>query len=159
MNAGQAVARELRHYRSAVIAARDADGYPLSARCVPPVADEAAGTFSLALPEGLAFVAGPAWLLCHFHDERFWSLRSFGARGSLERTPDGWRFRPTTFVPGMGGIVSMARLFLAGRRRARRYLASRGLVPPPVPWDRINAIKHDMAERRDVRNDSGTAGG
>lgn len=147
MNAWRAVARGLRRYDSAVIAAHDTDGYPVSVRCVP-AADERAGTFSLPLADGLGFAAGPAWLLCHYHDERFWSLRSFGARGSLERTPEGWRFRPTAFVPGMGGIVPMVRLFVAGRRRARRYLASRGLVPPAVPWDRINAIKHEMAEAR-----------
>jgi hypothetical protein len=147
MNTWRAVARELRRYDDAVIAAHDTDGYPVSARCVP-AADERARTLSLPLSDGLGFVGGPAWLLCHYHDDRFWSLRSFGARGVLERTPEGWRFRPTAFVPGMGGIVPMIRLFVSGRRRARRYLASRGLVPPAVPWDRINAIKHEIGEAR-----------
>ncbi len=157
MNAWPAVARELGHYDSAVVAARDTDGYPVSVRCVP-VPEASGGTFSLPVSDRIGLVAGPAWLLCHSHDDRFWSLRSFGARGSLERTPEGWRFRPAAFVPGLGGIVPMIRFFLAGRRRARRYLDSRGLVPPAVPWDRINAIKHEMAARRDLRNDSGTHG-
>ena len=155
MNSWRAVARELGRYDSAVLAAHGTDGYPVSARCVP-APDERAGTFSLTLSDDPGFVAGPAWLLCHYHDLGLWSLRSFGARGSLERTPEGWRFRPATFVPGMGGIVATARLFLAGRRRARRYLVSRGLLPPAVPWDRINAIKHELAEQRDARNDSRT---
>jgi hypothetical protein len=157
VNVWRAVARELRRYDSAVVAARDADGYPVSVRCVP-VADASGGTFSLPLPDGLGCLAGPAWLLCHSHDDRFWSLRSFGARGSLERTPDGWRFRPIALVPGLGGFVPMIRLFVGGRRRARRYLNSRGLVPPAVPWDRIIAIKHEMVARRDFRNDSRTPG-
>lgn len=153
MNPWRAVAGELGRYDSAVIAARDTDGYPVSVRCVP-AADAGDGTFSVPLPDALGFAPGPAWLLCHSHDDRFWSLRSFGARGSLERTPEGWRFRPTAFVPGMGGIVPMVRMFLSGRRRAARYLAARGLTPPEVPWDRINAIKHEMVERD--RNDSRT---
>ncbi len=157
MSAWRSVARELGHYDSAVVAGCDVDGYPVSVRCVP-TADASTGTFSLPLSNDLGLVAGPAWLLCHSHDDRFWSLRSFGARGSLERTLDDWRFRPIAFVPGLGGIVPMVRLFLAGRRRARRYLNSRGLVPPAVPWDRINAIKHEMAARRDLRNDSRTHG-
>ena len=148
MNAWRAVAREVRRYDSAVIAGQDVAGYPVSARCLP-AADERSGTFAVALADDLGFQDGPAWLLCHFHDEWFWSLRSFGARGTLERTSDGWRFRPTVFVPGMGGIVPMVRLFLSARRRARRYLASRGLTPPEVPWDWINAIKHEtIAARR-----------
>jgi len=102
VRAWRAITRELRHYDSAVIAARDRDGYPVSVRCVP-IPDERTATFAVALPEGLGVESGPAWLLCHFHDERFWSLRSFGARGSLERTGGSWRFRPARFVPGMGG--------------------------------------------------------
>jgi len=157
VRAWRAITRELRHYDSAVIAARDRDGYPVSVRCVP-IPDERTATFAVALPEGLGVESGPAWLLCHFHDERFWSLRSFGARGSLERTGGSWRFRPARFVPGMGGVAASIRLFVGGRRRARGYLATRGLEPPAIPWDRIIAIKHDVrATTR--RNDSRTTGG
>lgn len=150
MTVWRVVARELRRYGSAVVATRDQDGHPVSVRCVP-VPDERSETFSVPLPDGLGVAAGPAWLLCHFHDDQYWSLRSFGARGSLERTPGGWRFRPTSVVPGMGGIMPMIRLVFGGRRRAFRYLARRGLVPPEAPWDRINAIKQQM--KAEHRND------
>ncbi len=147
MTPWRAVARELRHYKSAVLAARDREGYPVSVRCVP-VPDEPTGTFRVSLPDGLGTVAGPAWLLCHFHDERYWSLRSFGSRGSLERSSEGWRFTPVTFVPGMGGVMPWVRLMFGGRTRAMRYLAVRHLTPPAPPWDRINGIKHQMKLER-----------
>jgi hypothetical protein len=148
-----AVARELRRYDSAVVVARDERGYPVSVRC-KLVPEERTSTFKVPIPDGLGIAVGPAWLLCHFHDERFWSLRSFGARGSLERTEGEWRFRPTAFVTGVGGIAAAVRMYVGARGRARRYLAARGLKPPEIRWDQINAIKKEMAAER--RNDSRT---
>jgi hypothetical protein len=148
-----AVARELRRYDSAVVVVRDDRGYPVSVRCAP-APDERTATFKVPIPDGLGIAVGPAWLLCHFHDERFWSLRSFGARGSLERAKGEWRFRPTAFVTGVGGIAAAVRMYVGARARAGRYLASRGLKPPEILWDQINAIKKEMAAER--RNDSRT---
>jgi hypothetical protein len=147
-----AVARELRRYDSAVVVVRDDRGYPVSVRCAP-VPDERTATFTVSIPGGLGIALGPAWLLCHFHDERFWSLRSFGARGLLERAEEDWRFRPTAFVTGVGGIAAAVRMYVGARGRARRYLAARGLKPPEIRWDQLNAIKKQAADRR---NDSRT---
>lgn len=152
MRAWREVSRGLRHYDSAVLSARDREGYPVTVRCVPaPDADRAA--FAVRVPDGLRVEAGPAWLLCHFHNDKFWNLRSFGARGRLERADGTWLFRPTAFVPGMGGIVAMVRLFVRGRRNAYRYLAARHLEPPDVRWDLVNEAKarakaHLAAARR-----------
>jgi hypothetical protein len=143
VTAWRAITSELLRYDSAVIAARDGLGYPVSVRCIP-LRDDRTETFAVSLPDGLGVVPGPAWLLCHFHDERFWSLRSFGARGVLESTAGGWRFRPTTFVAGMGGVAAAIRLLIGGRRRAQRYLAARGLEPPEIPWDGFAAIKREV---------------
>ncbi len=140
MRTWRKVARELRHYESAVLSARDGEGFPVTIRCVP-AADEHRLAFWVHVPDGLGIEAGPAWLLCHFHDEHFWGLRSFGARGWLERADGGWLFRPSAFVPGMGGIVAMIRMFVGGRRRAYRYLAVRRLEPPEVHWDLVNEAK------------------
>lgn len=141
MKAWQKIARELRHYDSAVLSARDSDGFPVAVRCVP-VPDEDRGVFWVHIPDGLGIEAGPAWLLCHFHNEQFWGLRSFGARGRLDLVDGGgWSFRPTAFVPGMGGIAAMVRMFVGGRRRAYRYLAVRHLEPPVVRWDLVNEAK------------------
>ena len=147
------IAQAMRGYDSAVIAARDERGYPVSVR-IRPIPDERTQTLSVPLPDGLSMEPGPAWLLCHYHDEHLWSLRSFGARGWLELGPDGWHFRPTTFVPGMGGIAAMVRLFVGGRRRARRYITARGIVPPEIRWDQINAIK----QRIKAEHAAGSAG-
>lgn len=152
MIAWREMARALRGYDTAVIAARDGHGYPVSVRFTP-VPDERTQTLPVTLSDGL-MEPGPAWLLCHYHDEHLWSLRSFGARGSLELMPDGWRFRPTTFVPGMGGLVAMIKLFVGGRRRAHRYLTARGIVPPEIRWDQINAIK----QRIKAEHAAGSAG-
>jgi len=140
MKTWRQVARELRHYDSAVLSARDGDGYPVTFRCMP-APEPGRGAFRVSLPEALGVVAGPAWLLCHFHDEMFWGLRSFGARGRLEPAADGWLFRPTVFVPGMGGIGAMVRMFVGGRSRASRYLAVRHLQPPIIRWDLVNEAK------------------
>lgn len=145
MKAWRDVARAIPHYESAVLSARDSDGYPVTIRCVP-APDENRVAFMVRIPEGLGVAAGPAWLLCHFHDERFWSLRSFGARGRLERADGGWLFRPTAFVPGMGGVMAMVRMFVGGRRRAYRYLAVRHLEPPDIRWDLVHEAKSRAKE-------------
>ena len=145
------IARAMRGYDSAVITARDERGYPVSVR-MRPIPDERTQTLSVPLPDDLRMEPGPAWLLCHYHDEHLWSLRSFGARGWLELRPDGWHFRPTTFVPGMGGIAAMVRLFVGGRRRARRYVTARGIVPPEIRWDQINAVKRQVKAERAARS-------
>ncbi len=89
MKVWREVARALRRYNSAVLSARDGDGFPVTIRCVP-APDEDRLAFWVRVPDGLGVEAGPAWLLCHYHDEQFWGLRSFGARGSLERADGGW---------------------------------------------------------------------
>lgn len=146
MSAWRRVARELRNYDSAVLSARDGDGYPVTLRCVP-APDSRREAFRVQVPDVLGVMAGPAWLLCHFHDDKFWSLRSFGARGRLELADDGWLFRPTDFVPGMGGIAAMVRMFVGGRRRAYRYLAVRHIQPPDIRWDLLNVAKARAKQR------------
>jgi hypothetical protein len=140
MKVWREVSRELRRYDSAVLSARDREGYPVTVRCVPGP-DEDRTAFTVRIPDGLGVEVGPAWLLCHFHDRQFWGLRSFGARGQLERADGAWLFRPTAFVPGMGGVIAMVRMFVGGRRRAYRYLAIRHLEPPDVRWDLVNEAK------------------
>jgi hypothetical protein len=155
LRAWREVSHELRRYDSAVLAARDRDGYPVTVRCVP-APDDGRAAFAVRVPDGLDVEAGPAWLLCHFHDLQFWGLRSFGARGQLERADGGWLFRPTAFVPGMGGLVAMVRLFVGGRRRAYRYLAARHLEPPDVRWDLVNQAKAKAKEHLAAARDHAT---
>lgn len=128
--------RELRHYRTAVLSWRDADGGPTSARVRPvPTADA-----RLLVPDVEAR-EGPASLLCHAHDDRLWSLRDFVVVGSLARTDEGWVFSPQRFVRGASPRPGDAlRTLVRSRAAARRYLHRRGLPRPAVAWDEFAAL-------------------
>lgn len=138
------IVAELRHFDSAVLTARDADGYPLSVRC-HPLPDPANQTFRVRVGPGLTPRPGPAGLLCHRHDERLWNQRAFLVRGTLAEAADGsaYVFRPTAFVPGagLGGLRGFVRFIREARRATDRYLAARHLARPRIPWADVNAIK------------------
>ncbi len=142
-------ARRMPEFTSAVLAAFDGDGRPTLVR-VRPAPGPAAGTFALPLPAGESLREGRASLLCHSHDEQLWNLRSFVVVGELAG-PDGdaWRFTPTRFVPGAQrlGPVGGVQAVRAMRATARRYLATRGLPRPAVPWEEYHEIKARIARR------------
>jgi hypothetical protein len=139
----------LASYESAVLTGRDAAGYPCGVRCHPRP-DAATQTLRLDLPAGLPLVPGPTGLLCHYHDEQLWNMRMFNARGTLERDNEGWFFRPTQFLPGMGsgGALDTIKTIVNARKTATRYLAKRGLARPAIPWAQLKAAKAE-AERED----------
>jgi hypothetical protein len=73
-----------------------------------------------------------------------WNIRSFMVRGTLEPAGgDGWLFRPTRFVPGIGigGPAGMVRFAIAKRSAARRYLQRRGLARPKIDWAQLKAAQ------------------
>lgn len=128
------IERYLPQFDSAVLTTIDEAGGPFSLRCRPQRTGE--DQLTLALPESILFLPGPACLLFHWHDERLWNLKSFVLRGTLEKSVAGWTFRPHKFIPGMGigGLRSFWRLLVQGRRTTNRYLKQRGLSRPAVPW-------------------------
>jgi hypothetical protein len=142
------ILRNVTLYPSAVLTGRDADGYPYSVRCTPRP-DLAARAFRVALPPETPIQPGPAGLLCHRHDEAMWNLQSFVARGALIRDEAGWRFEPRSSIPGMDqrSPRAMLRFLTDSRRRAKEYLAKRGLPRPAVPWAEIIAVK-EQAKRQ-----------
>ncbi len=108
-----------------------------------PALDHRAQVLRVLVPDGLGMVPGPAGLLCHRHDEQLWRLKSFLLRGSLERTGHDWVFHPHRLVRGMDTTpVSNLRLLRDARRTARRYLATRGLRRPTIPWDHYARLKN-----------------
>src|SRR6266545_5845768 len=120
------IATRLPRFASAVLTGLDSRGDPVSVRCQPTL-DHHAQVLRAAVPEGLGMVPGPAGLLCHYHDEQLWGLRSFLLKGTLERTGHDWMFRPRELVPGMDTtLLSNLRLLRKGRRTAKRYLAACG---------------------------------
>ncbi len=134
--------KSLAMFSSAVVTGTDAEGYPFSVRCTPQV-DPAQQVLHIPFPNDLPIEPGPAGLLCHSHDEGLWNLKSFIARGRLEREANGWMFHPRQLIPGagMGGLPGFMRWIMSSRRAAKQYLEKRGLPRPTIPWKAIAALR------------------
>jgi hypothetical protein len=135
----------LRKYPTAVLTVTDAAGYPFSIRCVPEP-DPDRQVLKVTLPGYVDAQAGPAGLLCHFHDDLLWSQTNFVAYGALERDNSGWVFRATRLIEGAGAGMGFLRQVRTGRRSAQRYLDKRGLSWPQIPWSRLHTI-YEKAQR------------
>jgi hypothetical protein len=140
---GLAVGR-LPGFTDAVLAAVDPAGNPTLVR-TRPVPDAATRRFTLTVPDGEELSAGPASLLCHGHDDRLWSLRSFVVAGDLTAgtRPGEWTLEPSRYVPGGAdrmGPVSMVRTLRDLRRTAQAYLDRRDLPRPVIPWAEYEAL-------------------
>ena len=137
-------ARELAGYPSAVFAARDARGGITLARAVPQPAD---GGYLVAAAPDADMVDGPASLLVHRHDDKLSKLRMALVRGQISRlgTDADWFFTP-------GRVVRPADSPLRALRDVRaataRYLSTRSLPRPAVPWDQYRTLARRPADRR-----------
>lgn len=140
--------RYLNQFDSAVLTGYDPMGYPFSVRCTPQP-DVARQVLRVQTPEG-TLQPGPAGLLCHSHDEYLWNQRSFVVRGTLERDDQGWLFRPSQVIPGVGldGLAGFIRFVMDARRTAKNYLAKRGLPRPKIPWADVIAVKKQARLKR-----------
>ena len=129
-------------FESAVLNARDGEGYPYSVRCRPEQ-DRPAGLLRIDLAEGTNVQPGPASLVCHSHDEELWNQKILLLRGRLEETGDGHVFRPEKFVPSIGtaGPLGTVRMLLSVRKASAAYLKKRNLERPRIPWAEIAAVK------------------
>lgn len=140
--------RYLPEFDTAVLTGFDTSGRPFSLRCQPLIDDDR--VVRLQLPAYIELLPGPANLLCHRHDERLWNLKSFALRGLLERDDGGWLLRPEVFIPGagIGGLMSYVRFLRSGRRTTRRYLKTRNLDRPRVPWDEWQEVFDSTSEEK-----------
>jgi hypothetical protein len=87
-----------------------------------------------------------ASLLCHRHDEKVWSQRSFVAAGDVTADGDSAVFTAQRFIPGGSPDPRVAlRMLRTARSTTRRYLDKRGLPRPAVDWDAFKAL-HDRAD-------------
>lgn len=128
----------LKLFPTVVLSWVDDDGYPVSVRVSPEPID-GAEVLRFIPPADLELRAGPASVLGHAHNEETWNLKSFLARGRLERDERGWVFRPLAFIPGagVGSPLDQLKPALKMRPTAKRYLKRRGLSRPVIPWDNI----------------------
>ncbi|MSP59746.1 MAG: hypothetical protein EXR72_05280 [Myxococcales bacterium] len=122
-------AKWIAKFSEGVLNAVDGGGYPVSVRQTSLPFDAASGAMAVTLPESLGAVAGPASLLCHFHDENLWKLRAILVRGRIERRGGGWVFVTTAFAP-----PSMWQMMKNVKKSTRTYLETRGLPMPKVDY-------------------------
>ena len=139
------IEKYLPQFESAVLNARDGEGYPYSVRCRPEQ-DRPAGTLRIDLAGGTNVQAGPASLLYHSHDEKLWNQKIFLLRGMLEETGDGHVFRPEKFVPSIGtaGPLGAVSIVLGMRKATAGYLNRRNLVRPRIPWAEVADLKKEL---------------
>jgi hypothetical protein len=128
-------ARWVAKFPEGVVNTLDGAGYPVSVRQLALPYDAGTGTMAVVMPESLGAVAGPASLVCHFHDEKMWSLRSILLKGRLERREGGWQFVTTSFTP-----PSMWKMIKGVRQSTRQYLQKRGLAMPKVDYAVIERL-------------------
>jgi hypothetical protein len=137
------LARLFTRYDSAVLSYADACGYPISLRVAPSVV-AAEAIVELGLTSKLGVDGAAASLLVHDHDEALSQQTSTLVRGRVVPSGNTHVFVPTVIVPGIEqGPRAFLRFVLDGRRATARYLATRGLPRPEVPWSDI----HRLVER------------
>lgn len=134
--AGLPGARELAGYSSAVFAARNADGGVELARAIPQPADD--GYVVGAAPD-TDVVDGPASLLVHRHNDKLAKMSYALVRGRIWRLGTGadWFFSPDRVVRPTG---SPLRTLRDARAASARYLSTRSLPRPAIPWDQYRAL-------------------
>jgi hypothetical protein len=136
-------AKSLNGFSAAVLTAVDTNGYPVSIRVDPHTYDPATGQLSAPFPAPLNAAEGPANLMCHYHDDKQWNIRSTQIKGRLEKQDNSWVFVSTAFdAPARLSVLS----FITGARRAgQRYLDKRGLPRPDVDWAGIKELQRRAA--------------
>ena len=143
VRAGVPGAGELSGYATAVLAARDADGGIVLARTVPQPAD---GGYLVAAAPGADLADGPASLLMHRHNDKLAGLGMALVRGRISKAGDGADrlFTPDRVVNPAG---SPLRALRDVRASTARYLRTRSLPRPAVPWDQYRALARQPADR------------
>ena len=135
--------KHLKKFSEGVLNAVDAEGRPFSVRQATLAWDAASGSMPVKVPDVLGPVAGPASLLCHYHDENMWNMRAALVKGKLERRGDAWVFVGTSFDP-----PSPLRLIMGARKSMKTYLEKRGLEPPKVNFDSVAELWKIVAAKK-----------
>lgn len=136
------IVTQLRKYPNAVLTGIDPAGYPFSVRCIPLV-DETRKVLLIEQPGDVHIQPGRAGILCHYHNEHMWNLRSFQIHGNLEQVEQGWVFHPERYIPwgSTGGVLDQMRSLLKTRTVANHYLQKRGIPRPRVDWGEIKQLR------------------
>jgi len=112
-------AKALAKFPEAVVTAVDDAGYPVSVRLTAPRYDAETGQMPVVWPPDFAITEGPATVLCHYHDEKLWNIRSLQIKGRLERRgPHDWVFISTHLPPRRGCSLRFGVSARTGGQRA-----------------------------------------
>lgn len=134
------IVENLHNYPTSVLTGIDPDGYPFSIRCKPqPV--PTLQVLRVQIPDNVPIQPGRASLLCHYHDELLWNIKSFALAGTLEKDVQGWLLRPQHFIRVGDSGLDALRFLLNLRRASKKYLQKRGLPRPRINWDALDALK------------------
>ncbi len=128
-------AKAVAGFSEGVVTAFDSHGMPISVRQLSLPYDATSGRMAVTIPDALDATAGPASLVCHFHDDAMWNMRAIQLKGRIERDGASWVFVTTSFTP-----PSMIAMIRGIHRSANQYLAKRNLPRPKVAFDVIDRL-------------------
>jgi hypothetical protein len=129
-------AKWIAKFPEGIVTGLDKSGQPASVRQLVLPFDATSGAMKVSAPAALGLVPGPANLLCHYHDEKLWNIRSIQVKGRLEERDGAVYFVATGFKP-----PSMWQLMKNASRSTRRYLEKRKLQPPAVNFAAIAELR------------------
>lgn len=141
-------AKELAKFPSAVVTAVGVGGYPVSVRVPTSRYNAGTGELPVVWPAELPVAAGPAVVLCHYHDEKLWNITTMQIKGRMEQRGGGWAFVSTGFTPPAPMLIAFLQWARTSRAVGARYLAKRHLAKPKVNWDAVAQIRDRARQAR-----------
>ena len=160
-----------RRYATGVLSIVGADEYPVSVRCIVHL-DTARHVFTFPTPPAQAMGwRGKACLLFHQFNERLEGLRQLVILGELVWAEGLLTLQVSKFVtangrqntdrmPHAGSPIHLLQFFWLGRRKARVYLAKRGIPWPAIPYEEIERVmaEEEAETRFQRRKENGGSG-
>lgn len=132
----------LERYPTAVLTAKDANGYPFSVRATVS-ATSASERLRVVPLQPFQGRPGRASILWQRHDGRYRAMSSLLVAGSVTGAGDDWTFTAERLpgeLPHGRDASSFGDFLSGGRRLASNYLESRGLDWPEIDWDALTGF-------------------
>jgi hypothetical protein len=135
-------------YPSGILTVVEASGYPLSGRCSVAVDEQREALVLKMVPAAMEGRGGKACILFHMHNEHLEGLRQMVAKGELVYDDGAPLLKVSELVtangregtdkmPHAGAPLHMLQFLMLGRRKSKEYLAKRGSLWPPIPFETI----------------------
>ncbi|WP_147339328.1 pyridoxamine 5'-phosphate oxidase family protein [Actinomadura spongiicola] len=133
----------LTRYPTAVLAARDEQGFPYSTRARVSWSASAPGTLRLRPSRPFHGIPGPANLLWHRHNGLVDDRTALLVTGEASDTEGEWTMTPAR-IPGLlpsgrREPSSFDEWIEDGWRRTHTYFAAHGITPPDIDWNTLTS--------------------